>query len=417
MDPREEVRQRAEAAHAAARWLAPINAADKNAALAAIADALAAEADAVRAANAEDVEAARAAGRSDAFVDRLALTDARIAAMAEAARRIAALPDPVGQAEATKRPNGLSVARVRVPIGVIGIVYESRPNVTVDAACLCMKAGNACLLRGGSDAARTNRELARIMTAAGAHGALPDGWLQVVESTDREAVTAMARLEGLIDLIIPRGGEELIRTVVREARVPVIKHYKGVCHIYVDATAELDKAAAVIENAKVQRPGVCNAVETLLIHRTIAEEFVPQICERLMELGVEIRGCNDTQLLVPEARKAAEADWEAEYLDLKLAVRIVDGLDDAVRHIQRYGSGHTDAILTRDVQSARLFVQRVDSSSVMVNASTRFADGGEYGLGAEIGISTDKLHARGPMGLADLTTWKWVVHGDGHVRA
>jgi len=337
--------------------------------------------------------------------------------MARGLREVAELPDLVGRVyDQRVRPNGLRIEKVRVPIGVIGIIYEARPNITSDVAGLCLKSGNATVLRGGSEALNSNRAIAQVLEEAAASQGLPPGAIQFIDIPDHRAVEEMLKLDEYIDLIIPRGGESLIRTVVENSRIPVIKHYKGVCHTYVDRTADLAMAEEVCYNAKVQRPGVCNAMETLLVHQEIAAEFLPRMFERYRQAGVELRGCARTRELFPDLKEATEEDWYAEYLDLILAVRIVDGVEEAIEHITKYGSKHTDAILSRDQEAIRLFVSRVDSSSVMVNTSTRFSDGGEYGLGAEIGISTDKIHARGPMGLEELTIYKWVVWGDGQLR-
>ena len=389
----------------------------KNDALMAMADALVRNGAKVERENAKDLEEGRAKELSPAMLDRLALTEKRIADMAGGLREIAALPDPVGAMDRmSRRPSGIEVARMRVPIGVVGIIYESRPNVTADATGLCLKAGDAAVLRGGSEAIRSNRCLSEILSDAAASVGIPKAAIRMIEITDRQAVTEMARAEGLIDLIVPRGGKGLIRTIVENARMPVLKHYEGVCHVYVDDEADLEMAAEIAFNAKVQRPGVCNAMETLLVHAGVAERFLPGICAQLTDAGVELRGCERTRAIVSEVRSAAEEDWYAEYLDLILSVKVVDDMEEAISHITEYGSAHTDAIVTRDYFKARRFVMGVDSSSVMVNASTRLSDGGVYGLGAEIGISTDKLHARGPMGVEELTTYKWVVYGEGALR-
>ncbi|MBZ0254373.1 MAG: glutamate-5-semialdehyde dehydrogenase, partial [Candidatus Methylomirabilis sp.] len=352
-----------------------------------------------------------------AMRDRLLLDGARVEKMARALEEVAALPDPVGAIEdMVVRPNGLRVGRMRIPLGVVGIVYESRPNVTADVAGLCLRSGNAALLRGGSEAIHSNLAVAAVLQDALAAAGLPREAVQVLDVTDREALGVLLTLEAYIDVMIPRGGEGLIRFVAEHSRIPVIKHYKGVCHVYVDETADLAMAERIALNAKVQRPGVCNAMETLLVDRRIAPVFVPRIAKTLEAAGVELRGCRETRALAPEVREATDADWGEEFLDLVLAVRVVDGLDGAVEHIRRYGSDHTEAIVTQHHGRAMEFLRRVNSSSVMVNASTRFADGGEYGLGAEVGISTSKLHAYGPMGVQDLTTRKFVVLGEGHVR-
>jgi len=402
---------------AAARDLAGLDTAAKNGMLRLMASALRERRAEIRAANTVDMEAGRAAGLAPALLDRLLLTDARIEAMARGLEEVAALPDPVGATLAAwTRPNGLRIRKVRVPIGVIAIIYESRPNVTADAAALCFKSANAVLLRGGREAAASNRAIAAVLRAGGAAGGMPRDAIQLVESLDREAVGELVRMTGRVDLAIPRGGEGLIRAVVEQARVPVIKHYKGVCHVYVDASADLAMAAAIVENAKCQRPGVCNAMECLLVQESVAPAFLPGLAARLAELGCAMRGDAAARRLVPAMTPAAEEDWGREYLDLVLNVRLVAGLEEAIAHINRYGSHHSDAIVTREAAAAARFTQAVDSAAVYVNASTRFTDGGEFGMGAEMGISTDKLHARGPMGLEELTTYKYVVDGSGQVR-
>ncbi|GAB4253935.1 glutamate-5-semialdehyde dehydrogenase [Deferrisoma sp.] len=404
-------------ARRASRELARLSSRVKDEALRAMADGLEAAQAELQAENRKDLEAAEQAGLSKAMIDRLTLSDAVIASMAQGLREVAAQTDPVGEVvRMWKRPNGLLVGKQRIPLGVIGIIYESRPNVTADAAGLCLKAGNAVILRGGKEAIHSNRAIAKVLGRAAASAGVPEGAIQVVGVTDREAVLEMLRLEEYIDLIIPRGGEGLIRFVTENSRIPVIKHYKGVCHVFVDASADLDAAERIVLNAKCQRPGVCNALETLLVHRDAAEAFLPRIGAALTAAGVEIRGCPETRRWIPDAREATEDDWYAEYLDLVLAVRVVDGLDAAIDHIERYGSLHTEAIVTRDYANAQRFVREVNSSVVAVNASTRFSDGQQLGLGAEIGISTTKLHAFGPMGVEDLTTTKFVIFGEGQVR-
>jgi glutamate-5-semialdehyde dehydrogenase len=407
----------AKAARQAAKAIGCCSTPQKNTALQRIADEIIRRADDIKAENQKDLAAARSAGLAAAMIDRLAINDLTVAAMAQGLREVAQLPDPVGSlGPAWTRPNGLQVARMRIPLGVIGIIYESRPNVTVDAAGLCLKAGNAVILRGGSEAFHSNRALAGIIARSLAHSGLPEAAVQVVPVKDRAAVSSLLQQEEHIDLIIPRGGEELIRFVVAHSRIPVLKHYKGVCHVYVDEGADLAMAEEVCFNAKVQRPGVCNAMETLLVNRAEAERFLPSMAKRLAAAGVELRGCAQTLRIVPEAVPATEEDWPAEFLDLILAVRVVDSLEEAITHIAAYGSNHTEAIITRDYDRARRFVREVDSSVVLVNASTRFNDGGQLGLGAEIGISTSKLHAFGPMGLEELTTSKFVVFGNGQIR-
>lgn len=387
-------------------------------AVAAMADAVEEHREPIVAANRRDLDAAERAGLTAAMVDRLRMDDAGVRKLAGAIREVAGQSDPVGEVtESWERPNGLRVARMRIPLGVLLMIYESRPNVTADAAALCLMAGNAVILRGGSEAFHTNRALATALRSALERSGVPADAVQLVGTTDRGAVDVLLRQEAFIDLVIPRGGEGLIRAVVEKSRIPVLKHYKGVCHVYVDEGADVDEAAAIVLNAKAQRPGVCNAAETLLVHSDAAPEALPRIAARLWDAGVELRGCERTrEILGDSVVPATEDDWYAEYLDLILAVRVVDGMDQAVEHIARYGSDHTEAILTRDQERARRFVAAVQSSTVVVNASTRFADGGELGLGAEIGISTSRLHAFGPMGARELTTTKFVVFGDGQVR-
>jgi glutamate-5-semialdehyde dehydrogenase len=368
--------------------------------------------------NRKDLEAGRLKGLTDAMLDRLMLNESRIAGMAEALREVAALPDPVGSvANMNLRPNGLQVGKMRIPLGVIGIIYESRPNVTSDAAALCLKAGNAVILRGGSEAINSNLAIAEVLRGEMQRAGIPEGALALIPFVEREAVLEMLKQEELIDLIIPRGGESLIRFVVENSRIPVIKHYKGVCHVFVDASADIAMAGKIVVNAKTQRPGVCNALETLLVHREIAAAFIPRIADALSALQVEIRGDETVCSLAPQALPAGEEDWQTEYLDLIIAVKVVDGLDDAIDHINRYGSLHTEAIITSDYANSQRFLREVNSSTVLVNASTRFADGGQLGLGAEIGISTTKLHSFGPMGLEDLTTTKFIVYGNGQIRS
>lgn len=405
-------------AKAAARIMAKADTNIKNAALLKIAEAIEADKAAIQAANQKDLEYGREKGLSPAMLDRLAVTDKVIQSMIQGLKEVAALEDPVGSVtKAYTRPNGIQVSRVRVPLGVIGIIYESRPNVTVDAACLCLKSGNAVILRGGSESINSNKALAEAVSKALLSVGLPGEAVQVVPVKDREAVNHLLRQEELVDLIIPRGGEGLIRFVAENSRIPVLKHYKGVCHIYVDESADHDMASNVAFNAKVQRPGVCNAMETLLVNRKEAAAFLPAMGERFKNAGVVLKGCPETKAILPYAEPADETDWPAEYLDLILAVKVVGDMDEAMDHIARYGSNHSEAIITSDYARARRFVKEVDASVVLVNASTRFNDGGQLGLGAEMGISTSKLHAYGPMGLEELTTTKFVVFGDGQVRA
>jgi glutamate-5-semialdehyde dehydrogenase len=404
-------------ARAAAGALAAVRTAEKNAWLLASADALEKRADEVLSANAEDVAAAPGHGLTAASIDRLTLTPARLKSISDGLRQVAALPDPVGEVrEGGVRPNGLQVLKVGVPLGVIFFLYESRPNVTADAAGLCVKSGNAVILRGGKEAAHSNAALHRVLADELPRHGLPADAVQLVPTADRDAVGYLLRLNEFIDLTIPRGGESLIRRVASEATMPVLKHYLGNCHVYVDAAADLEMAERIAVNAKCQRPGVCNAAESLLVHAAVAGAFLPRVGAALMQQGVELRGCPETCRLIPRVKPATEADYAAEFLDLILSVGVVPDLDTAIAHVNAYGSKHTEAIVTRDMSAARRFVQAVDASAVMVNASTRFNDGFELGLGAEIGISTDKFHARGPCGLRELTTYKYVVTGDGHVR-
>jgi len=405
-------------ARKAAREISRAETGAKNKALMAMVGAIENSRERIQRENVRDLEAGRERGLSDALLDRFTLTDARIDAMAEGLRQIAALADPVGEVSGLSyRPSGIQVGKMRVPLGVIGIIYESRPNVTVDAAGLCLKAGNACILRGGSEAIHSNQVLASCIRAGLEQAELPQTAVQVVETTDRAAVGELLRMDDCVDVIVPRGGKGLIERIIAESRIPVIKHLDGVCHVYIDARADQDKAVAIAFNAKTQRFGVCNAMETLLVHEAIAAEVLPRLAEEYQRAGVELRGCDRTRVILPHCKVATEEDWAAEYLAPILAIRIVADLDEAMDHIDHYGSGHTDAIVTEDYGHARRFLREVDSSSVMVNASTRFADGFEYGLGAEIGISTDKLHARGPVGLEGLTTQKFVVLGDGQIRS
>ncbi|UCE77522.1 MAG: glutamate-5-semialdehyde dehydrogenase [Gammaproteobacteria bacterium] len=406
-----------EAAREASRLLGRAETATKNAALLAIADGLLAERARLVAENRKDLEAGRQRGLDAALLDRLELSDARIDSMAEGLRQIAALPDPVGAISGLDyRPSGIQVGRMRVPLGVIGIIYESRPNVTADAAALCLKSGNACILRGGSEALHSNQAIARCIEQGLEQAGLPATAVQVVATTDRAAVGELLKLEEYVDVIVPRGGKGLIERVSRESRIAVIKHLDGVCHTYIDDQADIDKAVRVAFNAKTQRYGTCNTMETLLVAAGIAGRVLPQLGQLYREQGVELRGCERTREVLGDIKAAQEADWDEEYLAPILAVRVVDDLDAAMEHIRKHGSGHTDAIVTENISRARRFLREVDSSSVMVNASTRFADGFEYGLGAEIGISTNKLHARGPVGLEGLTTLKFIVLGDGHIR-
>ena len=404
-------------AKAAARLLAPLSSAEKNRALLLMADKLEAQSAFLIDENKKDLDFATNSGVSRAVLDRIELNPVRIQAMANGLRDVAALPDPVREVtKMWRRPNGLQVGRMRIPLGVIGIIYEARPNVTADAAALCLKSGNAVILRGGSEAHHSNQAIGAVLRQACAETRVPQDAVQVVQVKDHALVNELLQLEQYIDLIIPRGGEDLIRAVVANSKVPVIKHYKGVCHVYVEADASLEMAERICLNAKVQRPSVCNAMETLLVHEAIAPKFLPGMIAKFQAAGVEVRGCENTHALVPGIKSATDSDWTEEYLDLILAVRIVKDLDQAIDHIERYGSEHTETIVTTNYQKSREFIERVNSSAVMVNASTRFNDGGELGLGAEIGISTSKIHAFGPMGLEELTTTKFIVFGDGQVR-
>jgi len=417
MSVQDTIRTMAVEAKRAARNVASLSTEVKNRVLLQMAEELVARRDQIRQENEKDLAAGREKGLSAAMLDRLRLSDKVIDSMVGGLREVAALADPVGEiSDMNKRPNGLMIGRMRIPLGVIGMIYESRPNVTVDAAALCLKAGNAVILRGGSEAIHSNLALAGILQGVLESEGVDPAAVQVIPVTDREAVSFMLELEEQIDLIIPRGGEGLIRFVAENSRIPVLKHYKGVCHIFVDESADVEMAANIVRNAKAQRPGVCNSLETVLFHRAIAETALPVVAKQLADAGVELRGCPETVRILGDCAAATEDDWHAEYLELILAVRVVDDLDGAMDHIAAYGSQHTESIITSDYANAMRFIREVDSSSVMVNASTRFSDGGQYGLGAEIGISTTKLHAYGPMGLKELTTRKFVVYGDGHIR-
>ena len=418
MNLESNMRELAASARTAARKLATASGLQRDKALTVLAGLLEESRPEIFAANARDLEAARAAGLDEARIDRLRITDGGIDSMAGACRHVAALSDPVGEVDGMiKRPNGLLVGRMRIPLGVIAIIYESRPNVTIDAAILCLKAGNAVILRGGSEAYHSNQILGGLLRQALERAGLPEGCVQMVPTTDREAVRHLLALDEFIDVVIPRGGEGLIRAVVRDATMPVLKHYKGVCHIYVHADADQEQALAIIENAKVQRPGVCNALECLLVHKAAAQEFLPRLAARLAPQGVEFRACpRSLPLLGDTARPAAADDYGREFLSLTLAVRVVDTQAEAEEHIAAHGSGHSEAILTRTHDRAMRFLRTVDASCVLINASTRFNDGGELGLGAEIGISTSKIHSYGPMGVKELTSLKFIVFGEGQVR-
>ena len=406
-----------ERARAAVRALARSTTATKNSALKTIADTLVERAAALKQANQRDLASGRKKALGAALLDRLELTDARIDGMAEGLAQVASLPDPVGEiTDMSYRPSGIQVGRMRVPLGVIGIIYESRPNVTADAAGLCLKAGNATILRGGSEAIHSNRAIADCINSALHKSGLPADAVQVVDTTDRAAVGELITMDRFVDVIVPRGGKSLVERISREATIPVIKHLDGICHVYVDDNADLDKAFAVAFNAKTQRYGTCCTLETLLVASSVAKQFLPTMAQRFLAEDVELRGCERTRAIVPNLHVATEEDWHTEYLAPVLSIRVVDGLSEAIDHIETYGSRHTDSIITENFSRARQFLAEVDSSSVMVNASTRFADGFEYGLGAEIGISTDKLHARGPVALEGLTSQKFIVIGDGHIR-
>ncbi|MBI3630105.1 MAG: glutamate-5-semialdehyde dehydrogenase [Candidatus Rokubacteria bacterium] len=417
MDIRELVESKARAAREAAATLALCPTRLKNEALLQMARGLAEKTPQILEANRVDLERARTRGHPRAFLDRLTLTDGRVEEMAHGLRQIAALADPVGKTvETWRRPNGLEISRVRVPLGVIGFVYESRPNVTADAAGLCLKSGNAVVLRGGSEAIESNTMIAAVLAKSVEKVGAPADAIQFIDNPDRAGVTALLNLPQYLDLVIPRGGEEFVRMVSERSRVPVLKHDKGLVHIFVDASADVAMAVEVTDNAKTHRPGVCNAVETLLVHRDIAPRFLLALAKRLGTAGVELRGCPRTLAIVPTARPAVETDWDTEFLDLILAVKVVDDLDEAIRHIRRHGSGLAEAIVTADLRQARRFTREVDAAAVLVNASTRLVDGNQFGMGAEMGISTSRLHARGPVGVEELTTTKFVVLGDGQVR-
>ncbi|MBU1236795.1 MAG: glutamate-5-semialdehyde dehydrogenase [Gammaproteobacteria bacterium] len=417
MDIKQYIESVGKAARAASREMAKASTAAKNAALLAMAKAIRDSRDALLAANAADVEEAKAAGLDAALIDRLTLTEKGVESMAQGLEQVAALADPVGEiTDLKRRPTGIQVGKMRVPLGVVGIIYEARPNVTADAAALCLKSGNAAILRGGKEAIRCNQAIAACVRAGLKAAGLPETAVQVIETTDREAVGHLVAMPQYVDVIVPRGGKGLIERISKEARVPVIKHLDGNCHVYVDADADPAKALKIVDNAKTQRLGTCNTAESVLVARRVAATQLPAITKALMAKGVEIRGCAETLALVPNATAATEEDWYAEYLAAIVSVKVVADVDEAIAHINKYSSAHTDAIVTENYTNAMRFLREVDSSSVMVNASTRFADGFEYGLGAEIGISTDKFHARGPVGLEGLTSQKWIVLGDGEVR-
>lgn len=412
-----EVLNKCAVAKAAAAKLATLGSLVKDKALLAMADAFEANKESIKAANRIDLAAAEKNGLAVAMLKRLTLDDAKIEQMADGVRQIAALRDPVGETiEGYLRPNGMEIRKMRVPIGVIGIIYESRPNVTADVAALCLKSGNAVVLRGGSEAINSNLAIARLIRQSINSEGVPEGAVQIIETTDRQAARELMEMKEYVDCLIPRGGKNLVRTVVETSQIPVIWHLDGNCHVYVDAAACLAMANDITFNAKVQNPSVCNAAETLLVNQKIAADFLPGICKRLSDAGVELRGCEKTRAIVAGLKEAAEEDWTEEYLDLILAIKVVDGIEEAIDHINKYGSNHTDTIVTQDYSAAGRFTNEVDSACVFVNVSTRFSDGYEFGKGAEMGISTQKLHARGPMGIEELTTYKYVVIGDGQLR-
>jgi len=418
MDIQHYMKQLGEQARAASRLMAKADTNTKNQALRNIAALIRQHEKALLAANQQDLDAAKANGMEAAMLDRLALSEKSVATMAEGLEQIASLPDPIGEMSNFKyRPSGIQIGQMRVPLGVIGIIYEARPNVTVDAAGLCIKSGNACILRGGSEAIHCNQALAKLVHQGLQQAGLPQAAVLVVETTDRAAVGELITMKQYVDVIVPRGGKGLIERISNDARIPVIKHLDGNCHVYVDDEADLDKALRILENSKTQRLGTCNTAESLLVARSIASTALPKLAEMLTSKGIEIRGCDETRALVPQAIAATEEDYYTEYLAAIISCKVVSGVDEAIEHINQHSSQHTEAIVTENYTKARQFLREVDSSSVMVNASTRFADGFEYGFGAEIGISTDKLHARGPVGLEGLTSLKYVVLGDGHVRA
>ena len=417
MDIKQYVHDKAKQAKAASRVLANISTEIKNNALFKMATGLENGSATLIAENKKDLDAAEQKGLSKAMIDRLTLNPERIMAMADGLREVAALPDPVGEVLGIRRrPNGMEVGKMRVPIGLIGIIYESRPNVTADTAALCLKSGNGVILRGGSEAVHSNTAIVDILSKAGAEAGIPEGAVSFIENPDRACVMEMLKLNGIIDLIIPRGGEGLIRMVSENSTIPVIKHDKGVCHVYVDSKAELAMAEEICFNAKVQRPGTCNAMEAMLVHQDVAKTFLPSVINRMKKAGVEIRGCAKTRTIVPDIKEATDKDWDTEYNDLILNVKTVAGMDEAMEHIAAHGSQHSEAIVTNDYRNAHRFQREVDASAVFVNASTRLNDGFEFGLGAEIGISTTRIHARGPMGLEELTSTKFIVYGNGQIR-
>ena len=417
MNIKEMVLEKAKGAKAASRILAGVSTAAKNKALVDMADGLLNAKEEIKKENEKDLKYAQEKGLSAALIDRLTLNDKRIDGMASGLKEIAVLPDPVGEVvRMWQRPSGIQVGKVRVPLGVIGIVYESRPNVTADAVGLCIKSGNSVILRGGSEAINSNMAIANILIDSATKAGLPEGCIQLIDITDRQAIMELIKLDEYIDMMVARGGADLIKTITENSTVPVAKHSAGICHTYVDSGADLKMAEEICFNAKVQRPGVCNAMETMLVHRDVTYKFLPSMIHRFKETGVEIRGCSETSKVVSDIKEVTEEDWCTEYLDLILSIKIVKDIDEAIDHIMTYGSHHSDAIVTSDYQRAMKFLKEVDSAAVYVNASTRFTDGNEFGLGAELGISTQKLHSRGPMGLEDLTSQKYIIFGNGQIR-
>ncbi|PRR81374.1 glutamate-5-semialdehyde dehydrogenase [Clostridium luticellarii] len=409
--------RKAEKASLAARILSNVGTEEKNKALLSMARQLKKSEDNILRANEVDLKNAKKSGKNSAFIDRLSLDEKRINSMSEGLEKVASLPDPIGEGIKTwKRPNGLSIEKIRVPLGTIGIIYEARPNVTVDASALCLKSGNSVILRGGKEAINSNSTIYNVINKAAVESGLPEGSMEFIDVTERDAVEVLMKLNEFVDVLIPRGGRGLIKSVVKNSTVPVIETGAGNCHVYVDAQADLDMAEKIVVNAKAQRPAVCNAMETLLVHKDIAEKFLPHLGNTLKKLNVEIRGCSKTQKLIPDIKLASEEDYETEFLDLVLAVKVVDSIDEAIDHIYKYGTKHSESIITDNYTSSQKFLKEVDAAAVYVNASTRFTDGGEFGFGAEIGISTQKLHARGPMGLNELTTTKYMIYGNGQTR-
>ncbi|NQT21943.1 MAG: glutamate-5-semialdehyde dehydrogenase [Candidatus Omnitrophica bacterium] len=417
MNMKERLYQIGKKAKEASLELALMEAKEKNKILRAMAKALLTNKQLILKANKADIAHAKRRVKSKAIIDRLSLSESRIRAMSSTMQEVAALEDHIGRVEEfVRRPNGLLIGKMRVPIGVIGIIYEARPNVTSDCIALCLKSGNCVILRGGSESVKSNLAIFNVLKKAAEREGLPEGAINFIDKTDRKVVDILLRMHEFIDLIIPRGGESLIKEVARKARIPVIKHYKGVCHVYVDEYADLNMAERIVVNAKVQRPGVCNAIETLLVHKDMAARYLPSVVKKLRQSGVEIRGCAETRKIIRDARRAKESDWYEEYLDLILAVKVVNSVEDAISHIRKYGSTHSDAIVTENYEYGMKFIREVDSACVYINSSTRFTDGNQFGKGAEIGISTDKIHARGPMGVCELTSYKYVIFGNGQIR-